>query len=117
MPVDGLGHEIAGAGKLWADCWAAALKLDEEALLVSDSPVDAEALNMANHPTKTGCWWFICPKSNRTPITGWLVQLTAVSSNPGTDTTKVDLCHGQVASFSESPSTTCECLRRGFNVG
>ena len=53
LPVDHLGHEIAGDGKLWADCWAAALKLDEEAVSVSQRvriipQLDAEALNMVN---------------------------------------------------------------------
>ena len=60
LPVDCLAREIADAGKLWTDCWAVAVKLDEEAVLVSNRvmimipQLDAEDLNMANHPSRTG---------------------------------------------------------------
>ena len=32
LPADRLGHEILGAGKLWADCWDAAQRLDAQAV-------------------------------------------------------------------------------------
>lgn len=30
LPADRLGQEILGAGKLWADCWDAAQRLDAQ---------------------------------------------------------------------------------------